>query len=1807
MSESVVVAVRVRPLNSKEKKEKCTEIQNINGKSITIVNPKNTKESKTFTYDYVYGTSTTQDQVFNDLGTLYLENCWNGYNCTLFAYGQTGAGKSYSMTGSRDSSETRGIIPRGCEEMFRRIEGNDNPDISYEVRVSYLELYNEKLRDLLDPKTSKTIKIRESPTKGVYVENSLEELVSNYDEIESLLDAGEKSRTVAATQMNATSSRSHSILTIFFTRFETIEGKKTQKDALINLVDLAGSERQSKTGATGERLAEANAINKSLSALGNVISALAEHSKGKNTFVPYRDSTLTRMLQDSLGGNSKTIMIAAMSPASSNYDEGVSTLQYADRAKQIKNKPVVNESETDKLIKELRAQLEQLQQQLAAGGSSLPSNGDGSLEGEQQAKTEEQAKIDEEIQKMQQDLEETKRKFAESETETKQMEEQLQGEKAKYDIMKQNLLAEKEKAMLRKQQREEEEAALQAARSEEEQRLAEENRKKEEEEDRQRDELLAKVEASLKEVEAKKARLTKEKMSLDEKEKDIERKEKEIELLTEEREEIKEEMACLGKQLYNLTATNEEKEQKAAEARRRRQEYLSDYGLDVREMKELMGVESGGPTLKNLSVDSALNGNLVWFIRTKENKKGMNGEEDGENANEQSGSNAQDEEDEDSLSESTDEYDFLLNSSGNSKAERKHRSSSTNTHFYVTTLVGCDPSSCHICIPSGVCDGVGSLHAVFVYDVEWKEVFINPLPGKRVLVNGVWVEHQKRGEGEVVEMAGMDEQQLFGNYKNNKTEAEEAAHNENEGVENIIGLDDLPGSENVCTNSDNENSSASASSSSTSSSSQSVNNRKESVKVFRRRPPGKQLHVGDRIIFGKSFILTFSFDRCTISSLPFTARPMPFRLKPPIFRNSKHHKHNMQSLTHPPPPPHSMFLPPLPFSLNGDSFPTNFSGVPFEDVIAAELAVARGKVASVEDYLSMNAAKLEVIRADELIDEANDIVKTLGRKISYSMDIENDYLADPERRKTLGVGDPLIQDSNEVELSSDEDESDEEGEEVNADLAENADSLMEKRRKEERRKARQLKKEEEKRNRPPRISVRVNSFEHGVYQKWKLGVLEERLPLMRQIMCDLMEELGVGRKGIIKGGWEKALNASCMKKWTKEKKLTAQNTNIVVTASASASASASSLSVRSDTSTSTATSSPNTTSNSSEQQSAKSVRVINPYSDPFFLPPEDQLIGIARFPLSEMFKAGAFKTVLAVRKVIDLEGIRRKWIFHEKQIDKQQKQKFREFMDANRDGELNESNEGEQERREEMTSSMRAVPPLDKERANRRRDAERFFDEQMRRNLQMKMLRQQDDVLSLVKEMELEALEEERARLKKASIAEKEQNDQTQNESGESNSTAQSSQISTPLNLFDAAEEERRQDPNATDDQIYGEYLGELRVGVALKMIREARQKKKVEQTENPSQMEAEEIQNTQSSRQHEQRFSSPQSIRGASSLQRSAKNLRRNQLKMGSADETGKLLVEGPLPLINVEDGTAIEIHERNVHNSQNTIRKKMKQIEDNLSDERVDSSETPPLQRPVDVTATPDVNHENESARNQSNQGQSDSVDSSSTVAKRIPLKKKVDLPKVFGKNVIAHMNIRSLHLNQNVNAVAGLYCRFYFPPGTWKEEVTERIVDKDDVINEERGKTDIKEVSKTTVSSSSGTQTTTELTFSEPSSTRRRTYVFPQQEFSGEYRCFTPDDALAFEKTDVVIEVWGHSGYSQEKNSAVMDMAILKRKTIIKKNIAASKLDLTLKQSEKKSAELKEKEEKLKKLKEDYEALKQKAAEKENAKTSSSCVIL
>jgi len=260
-----------------------------------------------------------------------------GYNGTVFAYGQTGTGKSHTMEGQWEPPELRGIIPRAFLHIFERIE--DTHDQNFLVRASYLEIYNEEVRDLLSKDPKNRLDIKEDVERGVYVKDLTSYVVKGVTEMENVLLAGKKNRSVGATLMNQDSSRSHSIFTIVIESSGTgADGEKHIKAGKLNLVDLAGSERQSKTGATGDRLKEATKINLSLSALGNVISALVD---SKTSHVPYRDSKLTRLLQDSLGGNTKTVMVANLGPADYNFDETSSTLRYANRAKNIKNKPKV--------------------------------------------------------------------------------------------------------------------------------------------------------------------------------------------------------------------------------------------------------------------------------------------------------------------------------------------------------------------------------------------------------------------------------------------------------------------------------------------------------------------------------------------------------------------------------------------------------------------------------------------------------------------------------------------------------------------------------------------------------------------------------------------------------------------------------------------------------------------------------------------------------------------------------------------------------------------------------------------------------------------------------------------------------------------------------------------------------------------------------------------------------------------------------------------------------------------------------------------------------------------------------------------------------------------------------------------------------------------------------------------------------------------------------------------------------------------------------------------------------------------------
>ncbi|XP_076019450.1 kinesin-like protein KIF1B isoform X1 [Genypterus blacodes] len=378
---SVKVAVRVRPFNSREtgKDSKC--IIQMQGNTTIISNPKAPKEpAKTFSFDYSYWSHTTpedpsfasQNLVFNDIGKEMLAHAFEGYNVCIFAYGQTGAGKSYTMMGKQEEGQ-EGIIPMLCEDLFEKInDSNNKEELSYSVEVSYMEIYCERVRDLLNPKNKGNLRVREHPLLGPYVEDLSKLAVTAYTDIADLMDAGNKARTVAATNMNETSSRSHAVFTIVFTqkKHDNETDLSTEKVSKISLVDLAGSERADSTGAKGTRLKEGANINKSLTTLGKVISALAEVSKKKKKtdFIPYRDSVLTWLLRENLGGNSRTAMVAALSPADINYDETLSTLRYADRAKNIKCNAVINEDPNNKLVRDLKDEVARLKELLRAQG-----------------------------------------------------------------------------------------------------------------------------------------------------------------------------------------------------------------------------------------------------------------------------------------------------------------------------------------------------------------------------------------------------------------------------------------------------------------------------------------------------------------------------------------------------------------------------------------------------------------------------------------------------------------------------------------------------------------------------------------------------------------------------------------------------------------------------------------------------------------------------------------------------------------------------------------------------------------------------------------------------------------------------------------------------------------------------------------------------------------------------------------------------------------------------------------------------------------------------------------------------------------------------------------------------------------------------------------------------------------------------------------------------------------------------------------------------------------------------------------------
>ncbi|KAL8589773.1 hypothetical protein ACOMHN_020776 [Nucella lapillus] len=380
---SVKVAVRVRPSNDRE--DGNSTIIEMDGNKTKIINPKlemggradrvrDDQRQREFTFDHSFWSFdpldshfVTQNQIFESLGPDMLEAVYEGYNICVFAYGQTGSGKTFTMMGNQKNP---GFIPRFCEALFARM---NDPGGTYRTQVSFLEIYNEKVRDLLKSgvKSDHKLRIREHQTEGPYVEGLSQHTVVSFQSIIQLIARGNTNRVTVATQMNDASSRSHAIFTITFTQAKMLNGMPSERQSKIHLVDLAGSEKATGSGWTEVRLKEGGNINKSLVTLGNVISALAEmgersgSSRRSGGFIPYRDSKLTYLLRDSLGGNAQTIMIATISPSAVSYGESLSTLKYANRAKNIINKPTVNEDSNVRLIRELRMEIFRLKTQLA--------------------------------------------------------------------------------------------------------------------------------------------------------------------------------------------------------------------------------------------------------------------------------------------------------------------------------------------------------------------------------------------------------------------------------------------------------------------------------------------------------------------------------------------------------------------------------------------------------------------------------------------------------------------------------------------------------------------------------------------------------------------------------------------------------------------------------------------------------------------------------------------------------------------------------------------------------------------------------------------------------------------------------------------------------------------------------------------------------------------------------------------------------------------------------------------------------------------------------------------------------------------------------------------------------------------------------------------------------------------------------------------------------------------------------------------------------------------------------------------------
>uniref|UniRef100_A0A3P9P798 Kinesin-like protein n=1 Tax=Poecilia reticulata TaxID=8081 RepID=A0A3P9P798_POERE len=373
---NIQVVVRCRPFNTMEHRSSYGVIDCDQSRKEVLVRTggMNDKSSrKTYTFDMVFGPAAKQIDVYRSVVCPILDEVIMGYNCTVFAYGQTGTGKTFTMEGERtpdaqftwEEDPLAGIIPRTLHQIFEKLSENGT---EFSVKVSLLEIYNEELFDLLSPTedVNERLQLFDDPRnkRGVVVKGLEEVVVHNKDEVYKILEQGAAKRRTASTLMNAYSSRSHSVFSVTIHMKEiTLDGEELVKIGKLNLVDLAGSENIGRSGAVDKRAREAGNINQSLLTLGRVITALVE----KRPHVPYRESKLTRILQDSLGGRTKTSIIATVSPSSSNLEETLSTLEYASRAKNIMNKPEVNQKLTKRtLIKEYTEEIERLKRDLAA-------------------------------------------------------------------------------------------------------------------------------------------------------------------------------------------------------------------------------------------------------------------------------------------------------------------------------------------------------------------------------------------------------------------------------------------------------------------------------------------------------------------------------------------------------------------------------------------------------------------------------------------------------------------------------------------------------------------------------------------------------------------------------------------------------------------------------------------------------------------------------------------------------------------------------------------------------------------------------------------------------------------------------------------------------------------------------------------------------------------------------------------------------------------------------------------------------------------------------------------------------------------------------------------------------------------------------------------------------------------------------------------------------------------------------------------------------------------------------------------------